>query len=227
MDNFFAKANKIMGILWQLAENYPNSLKEKIQNHSLYFISQLSFNNWQEAQKALLSLKNFLSLANYIGILRLVNFEIINNEIQKLEEQIVEFKKATTKEPKEMDLREVFAFEEKKDNKYSLKNIENEKSIFSDRIIDEDNLTNKANKEKENHILFKDLTYRQKQIVDLLSSQKKPLQSSEISEAFPLFSARTIRNELSILCQRNILKRQGVGRKIFYSLNDELLKIQY
>ncbi len=227
MDNFFARANKIVGVIWQLAASYPDNLKEKIQNHSLYFISQLSFQNWQEAQKALISLKNLLSLANYIGSLRLVNFEILNQEIKKLENQIKEFEKATKKQKEEVDLREVFSFEDEESEKFALEEIssqEIEKALENNFLEPEKAKSNlSANNKKEE--IFRDLTFRQKQIVDLLSSKKEPLQSVEISKAFPAYSERTIRNELSTLCQRNILKKQGAGRKVFYSLNEELLRV--
>ncbi len=217
MDNFSVKINKIAGVIWQLAESYPNNLKEKIQNHILYLISQVSFQNWQEAQKAIISLKNFLSLANFIGVLRLVNFEILNHEITKIELQIKEFEEKSIKKEQEVDLREVFSFEEdqnKKDNFSFLKNTfqeeENESFKEAEKISDN----------------FKDISYRQKKILDFIDLKNRPLQSAEISKAFPRLSSRTIRNELAALCQRNILKKQVSGRKVFYTLNKELVKIR-
>jgi len=112
MNQFLFQSTKIVSAIWQVAENFPETLKERVKEYSLDFLASLSFENYQAGLLYLKSLDAILKVATNLGYLRLINYEIISQELEKIKEEIVQIKVALS-EQKEPDLSEVFGISEK------------------------------------------------------------------------------------------------------------------
>jgi len=188
MTRFLFQATKIVSAIWEISENFPPILKERIKEYSLNLLDALSFENYKVSLLYLKSLETNLKVATNLGYLRLINYEIISQELEKLKEEIVEltFSLAEQKEP---DLSEIFGKKEEE--------IEIPKEIEAE---------------------IETLSSRQRAIFEFLRKNKGKAKISEILEAFPNISPRTVRYDLQELCAKNYLERIGEGRGVIYKI---------
>lgn len=70
-----------------------------------------------------------------------------------------------------------------------------------------------------------ELTERQEKILNLLKEKDK-VNFSQILEMFPEVGPRSLRRDISILFQKDLLARQGRGRKTFYTPNSKQKPVQ-
>ena len=188
MNQFLFQATKIVSAIWQVSENFPEILKKRIKNYSLDFLDSLSFENYKVSLLYLKSLNLTLKVATNLGFLRLINYEILSQQLEKIKEEIVELT-FTLSEQKEPDLSEIF---EKKESEIEVP--------------------------KEIEINVKKLPSRQQAIFEFLKKNKGQAKISEILEVFPNISSRTIRYDLQELCLKNLLERIGEGRGAIYKI---------
>ena len=226
MEDFYKRANKLIGIIWQVSDNLPTLIKEKIQFLCLSFLSEASLQKWQEGNLYLKAIKNLLQLATYANFLRLVNFEILSKEIEKIEKEIFDFHKFTSQKS-ELDLREIFSLSDNSEKSSSKvgaailsKQTSKEAEISEDKAV---SMQEDVKAPFLMSVILEDLSDRQRLIVDFLFKQKGQVRASEIYNLFPGTNARTIRREIKELHQRNILKRERDGNKFTYSLNTAIL----
>ena len=223
MENLLSKANKVISVIWQISEKCPQELRRKTQRYSLDFLIQLSFEKWEEAIHSLNAVRNIFRLASTTGIIKLVNFEILSQEISKLENSIYQFEEAS-KQANEPDLREVFSMKEensfvKAEALAKIKGLDKKvqgSSSVSGPVSLEEFISGKK--------IFNDLDTKQTKIVNFLFNKKSGAKVSEINRLFPTAAPRTVRRELKELFQRNILIKDGVGKSVTYSLNRKVLR---
>ena len=223
MENFLSKANKVISVIWQISEKYPRNLKGKVQNHSANFLVQLSFEKWQEAAYSLGAIRNILHLASTIGIIKLVNFEILSQEISKLENSIYQFEEAS-KQANEPDLREVFSMKEENSFVKAKAIAKIEESEAKNRNSNPLSEPLSLEEEISGKKVFSDLNSKQAKIINFLFNKKRGARVSEINRLFPTAAPRTVRRELKELFQRNILIKDGAGKSVLYFLNRKVLR---
>jgi len=188
MNQFLFQATKIVSAIWQVSDNFPEILKKRIKSYSLDFLDSLSFENYKISLLYLKSLDSILKVATNLGFLRLINYEILSQELGKIKEEIVELTFVLS-EQKEPDLSDIFR---KNEDKIELP--------------------------KEIEASLKKLPSRQKAIFDFLRKNRGQAKISEILEVFPDISSRTIRYDLQELCIKNLLERVGEGRGAIYKI---------
>jgi len=185
---------KLVSIIWQISQNQPEVLREKIQFFLSEFLSNLAFNKFNQAIFCLEGLDEFLYLSTSSGKLRMINYEILRGEIEKLKEEIREKERLFKQGVEELDLREVFL---------PLKERKNEEEIKKERIPS---------------LSIGGLNARQLKILEIIKERKK-VKSLDLFEIFPQVSQKTLRADLKVLLERGLLFKQGTNRNLWYLLN--------
>ncbi|MCD6086116.1 hypothetical protein J7J37_00980 [bacterium] len=185
---------KLVSIIWQISQSQPEVLKEKIQFFLSEFLSNLAFNKFSQAIFCLEGLDEFLYLSTSSGKLRMINYEILRGEIEKLKEEIREREKLFKQGVEELDLREVFL---------PLKERKNEEEI---------------EKKRTPSLSIGGLNARQLKILEIIKERKK-VKSLDLFEIFPQVSQKTLRADLKALLERGLLFKQGTNRNLWYLLN--------
>jgi len=185
---------KLVSIIWQISQNQPEVLREKIQFFLSEFLSNLAFNKFNQAIFCLEGLDEFLYLSTSSGKLRMINYEILRGEIEKLKEEIREKERLFKQEVEELDLREVFL---------PLKERKNEEEI---------------EKKRTPSLSIGGLNARQLKILEIIKERKK-VKSLDLFEIFPQVSQKTLRADLKALLERGLLFKQGTNRNLWYLLN--------
>ena len=185
---------KLVSIIWQISQSQPEVLREKIQFFLSEFLSNLAFNKFNQAIFCLEGLDEFLYLSTSSGKLRMINYEILRGEIEKLKEEIREKERLFKQEVEELDLREVFL---------PLKERKNEEEI---------------EKKRAPSLSIGGLNARQLKILEIIKERKK-VKSLDLFEIFPQVSQKTLRADLKALLERGLLFKQGTNRNLWYLLN--------
>ena len=185
---------KLVSIIWQISQSQPEVLREKIQFFLSEFLSNLAFNKFNQAIFCLEGLDEFLYLSTSSGKLRMINYEILRGEIEKLKEEIREKERLFKQGVEELDLREVFL---------PLKERKNEEEIKKERIPS---------------LSIGGLNARQLKILEIIKERKK-VKSLDLFEIFPQVSQKTLRADLKALLERGLLFKQGTNRNLWYLLN--------
>jgi len=185
---------KLVSIIWQISQSQPEVLREKIQFFLSEFLSNLAFNKFNQAIFCLEGLDEFLYLSTSSGKLRMINYEILRGEIEKLKEEIREKERLFKQGVEELDLREVFL---------PLKERKNEEEI---------------EKKRAPSLSIGGLNARQLKILEIIKERKK-VKSLDLFEIFPQVSQKTLRADLKALLERGLLFKQGTNRNLWYLLN--------
>ncbi len=226
--------------VWKVsdASMSDNFLKEELKKTAknilifyTYYFSSSNFENKKLENKLIYYLDKMialLSLSQRLSKLKEINFVILKNEYKKIKFELLakidqrniqnknNSKKSTLDESQGLetsqDLEENKVTEKKKEEE------EFKKQQQEESEQKEQNSAIKKTKTIKNKTY--DLSPRQQDIIDLLKrNPDAKIRPKDIAMSFPKVTPRTIRTDLKILCDKNILKRSSrKGQSVFYYL---------
>ena len=217
---------RITSAMYRVTDLMPNTepLKNKLRDASCdlmtYCVSGDSYqkDKTKEISCRIDSLLSLMSLAvDCLPAIKKENFMVLKREytsflntLENIIKNALEFKQDFTTASKK-DIR----VDREEDYKvFSAQSLSEIKSKQDTQLI---NAIESVNNEKTNAAVFlqRPFTERQKQILNYFTLNTK-LQLKHILKDFQQISEKTVRNDLKVLCQSNIIKRTGQGKASFY-----------